>query len=360
MQPLPGRPWAALALWLCAALSSGFAFAADAAEVSGNWQDASIDAYRSHLQKLTAVLDACAKARDSKACDPQLVGQDDRIPVAEERRLVRYDWLRALLTSAQKKDETPAKTQDTPAGAQIGVEQPAKLTTSQLLGSARARLEFDIAQTGASAAPAENHAQAHEAMKKVLAGRDFQYLEEPRTGDTAMEHVGNAINRFFDRISRFGSRSPWIGWLFKWGFIAAVLAGLAWGVLQFERRLRIRLLPEQDGPAPDAASARDWQLWLEDARQAAAEGRWREAVHFIYWAAISRLESTRLWPADRARTPREYLALVGEDDPRKAGLATLTRSFERIWYGGRDAAEADYRAAEQTASALISSRGGPA
>ncbi len=100
--------------------------------------------------------------------------------------------------------------------------------------------------------------------------------------------------------------------------------GLAWGLMQNERRWRIRLLPENNGPAPDAASARDWQLWMADAREAAAHGLWREAIHFLYWAVISRLESKRLWPADRARTPREYLALVAPDDPRKPGLASLT------------------------------------
>ena len=107
------------------------------------------------------------------------------------------------------------------------------------------------------------------------------------------------------------------------------------------------------GPAAGAASARDWQLWLEDARRAAAAGLWREAIHFVYWASISRLESRRLWPADRARTPREYLALVAPEDPRKAGLARLTGSFELTWYGGRAAGERDYRQAEELAKGLI-------
>jgi hypothetical protein len=117
------------------------------------------------------------------------------------------------------------------------------------------------------------------------------------------------------------------------------------------------MVPDIDAPAPGAASARDWQLWLKDARNCASGGQWREAVHFVYWAAISRLESKRLWPADRARTPREYLALVAAEDPRRAGLATLTGSFERTWYGGRAAAESDYLKAEELASGLISGGG---
>jgi hypothetical protein len=126
-----------------------------------------------------------------------------------------------------------------------------------------------------------------------------------------------------------------------------------------ERRWRIRLTPDLDRPAPGAASARDWQLWLDDARNAATAGLWREAIHFLYWAAISRLESRRLWPADRARTPREYLALVAPEDARKPGLSQLTSTFERFWYGGRDAGEDDYKHAEDLASSLIAG-GAPA
>jgi hypothetical protein len=93
---------------------------------------------------------------------------------------------------------------------------------------------------------------------------------------------------------------------------------------------------------------------MADARAAAAAGLWREGIHFLYWAVISRLESKRLWPADRARTPREYLALVAPDDGRKAGLGSLTQTFERTWYGGRPTDETDYRNAEELAGNLIS------
>jgi hypothetical protein len=142
--------------------------------------------------------------------------------------------------------------------------------------------------------------------------------------------------------------------LLVWGFILAVCVVLAWSLMRLERKWRVRLTPDVDAPAPGAASARDWQLWLEDAQRAASLGLWREAIHFVYWAAISRLESRRLWPADRARTPREYLALVDAEDPRKPGLSQLTNTFERVWYGGRDAGESDYKSAENLATALIS------
>ncbi len=191
-------------------------------------------------------------------------------------------------------------------------------------------------------------------MNQVLAGREFRDLKQPTGRDTALEKLGSWLNRFFANVDKMRSRSRWVGRALIWGFFLAVGIGLAWGLMQMERRWRVRLVPMSDRPAPEAASARDWQLWLADARKAAAEGLWREAIHFVYWAAISRLESKRLWPADRARTPREYLALMAPEDPRHDGLASLTRTFERTWYGGREAGESDYRAAEALAGDLIS------
>lgn len=330
---------------------------------SGAVRDASMEDYRQHLESLSTVVDACAKARDAKTCDPALVGSDDRIQLGDgaqtERRLVRYDWLRVLLVRAREKDSPDAKPDvaakpkpATPAGV-----RPPRPDIAQLLQAARTRLAQDLAQAGQSLIALPRHAPERGALNKVLSQREFRDLAEPAPRDTVLEKIGDAINNFFNRVAIFSGRSPWIGRAVLWSFLGAVCVGLMWGLLQLERRWRIRLVPEQNAPAAGAASARDWQLWLEDARRAAAEGRWREAVHFVYWASISRLESKRLWPADRARTPREYLALVAEEDPRKTALATLTRSFERIWYGGRAAGESDYRTAEQLAQGLISGGG---
>jgi Domain of unknown function (DUF4129) len=344
----------------------------------GQRREASMDEYRSHLQALAAIVAACAEERSSTACNPALIGPDDHVPIpagvqtgaGPERRLISYDWLRTLLEKAQQKDsdKAPGKSETGTANSDANPSagpnkndrsvdnsiRPPRLTTTQLLQSAEIRLAQDLAQTAAAPVAEPGRTQARQAMRQVLAGREFRNLERTSPVDSVFEKIGNWLNRLFESAARFGARSAWIGHLVFWGFIAAVFVGLVWGLIQLERRGRVRLIPESTGPAAGAASARDWQLWREDARQAAAAGKWREAIHFVYWASISRLESRRLWPDDRARTPREYLALVGAEDPRKPGLANLTGSFERIWYGGRAAQESDYRSAEQLATALIS------
>lgn len=308
------------------------------------------------------MVEACAKGREKKSCDPGLVGEDDRVLLGgssnSERRLVRYGWLRALLAKAQTRNEAPEKsaleTGRPPAEKSTHTPRPA---TSQLLQAAEARLTAEVAQAIAPALPA-HHDGERAAMKLVLAGRDFRGLEAPTARDSALEMLSAWLNRLFQNAAKFQARTAWAGRVIVYGFILAVCVGLALGLMRLERRWRIRLVPESDGAAAGAASARDWQLWLKDSHRAADDGLWREAIHFVYWAAISGLESKRLWPADRARTPREYLALVAAEDTRKPQLAALTSGFERVWYGGRAAAESDYRKAEELANALISGRNG--
>ena len=352
----------AVAACLTLAAASAGAQASDtaASRPTSKPNQASLDDYRNHLHALSTLVQACATARNNGTCDPSQVGSDDEVPLPQsqtsERRLVRYGWLRVLLSQAREKDAPPpkvkpAQSQDSPTFENV---RPIPPTTTELLQSAQTRLASDLAQTDAAAAPLPDHAKESAVMKQVLAGREYRDLEAPDQKDTALEKVGNWLNNLIESAMKASARAPWLGRALVWGFILAVCVALVWGLIQMERRWRIRLVPDDRGPAPGAASAIPYQVWLEDARRAAAAGLWREAIHFLYWAAISRLESKRVWPADRARTPREYLALVAADDPRLPGLASLTGSFERVWYGGRPAAESDYRSAEQLANALIS------
>jgi hypothetical protein len=333
--------------------------------------DASLDEYKQHLMALTTLVEACSKARDVKTCDPALVGPDDRVPVAfaggavpdkaqagsgsagetQGRRLIRYGWLRVLVSEAQEKDKVAPEAKKVAPNDGARPPQP---KTTQLLLDAETRLAKDLADADRPAAVPPPHEAEKAAMKQVLAGRDFKNLEAESAQESALEKFANWVNKLFESASKLTAKSAWLGRVIVWGFILAVCVGLLWGLIQFERRWRVRLVPDSDHPAPTAASARDWQLWLDDARRAAAAGEWREAIHFVYWAAISRLESKRLWPADRARTPREYLALVAPDDARKAPLGALTRSFEHTWYGGRPCGEQEYRRAEELANGLIS------
>jgi len=133
-------------------------------------------------------------------------------------------------------------------------------------------------------------------------------------------------------IGRFLSSSayPAVSRIVIWGLLALALAVAGWWVVRLYREKNIYT---QFSGEPPAIAARPWRDWEADAQAAAQEGRWRDAIHCLYWAGISFLETQGLWRPDPARTPREYLRLLPSADPHRPPLQQLTRSFEQVWYG---------------------------
>ena len=316
---------------------------------------ASAKRYREHLAQLDGVVTGCAKLRTAAACNPALVGPDDRVEVKAsggvEQRQIRYDWLRTLLARAGSKEENSQRSVgQTASGISTPVVKTRPLAIDELLNLARQRLAEDAEEASAPPAGA-GYRSERASLTAILARREFRGVSGETTRERLMEWLETELNELFGRLVRLGERAPWIALAFRALFLVGVCVGLVWALVRIERRTRIRLVPEAP-PSPGPQPLREWQLWLKDARAMAAGDHWREAIHFLYWAAVARLESRHLWAADRARTPREVLRLVPGGDPRRQSLAALTRSFERTWYGGREAGAADYEAALALASAL--------
>jgi hypothetical protein len=345
-------------VWLRKALVAAALVAAAAAarQARADWKDAGPAELKQHLDNLGVVVQACRKSRNTTACNGSQVGPDDRLQwnagAVKESREIRYDWLRDLLNLAGKKETAaPAPPAILP---HLEVIQRKPATVDELLGAAIDRLKDEEQQVDTLAAgsqAAQDIAAEHKKLAEILSRRAYQSVNQNPVRNRFLEWLDNLVNRLIGGLAGLGTMAWWLPYLLLGLLIAAVLIGLAWWLIQIERNSRIRLIPETTGMG-GAPSAREWQLWLKDAQDAAAGGLWREAIHFLYWAAISRLESRRLWPADRARTPREYLLLLPKTDPRSDNLTTLTRSFERTWYGGREAALTDYEAARTLAAAL--------
>jgi len=323
------------------------------------WRDLSLEQYQQQLQNLDSIVAACQKQRSGAsvaqtsfpACDPAQVGPDDHVQwpsgATSQARDIRYDWLRSVLARAAKKSDAAEKS----IFAAIPGANNKPPSVDDLLSAARQRLHDDAAQAGKPLAPSPDYSSERASMKSILAQSAYKTVASQSALARFREWLGNHLDKLFSGLIRFGSHAPWIAWLLRILLLFAICTALVWFLLRIERRSRIRLIPDVE-PAPGAPSAREWQLWLRDAQAMAARGLWREAIHFVYWASIARLESKRLWPADRARTPREYLALLAATDPRKPNLKALTRSFERTWYGGRTAQASDFNAALEQAAAL--------
>jgi hypothetical protein len=348
------------------AAAAALAFAAASPHVraqqipsSSGWRDVSLAEYLQHLDALDGVVADCqAQIKLNKpapasnnACDPNRVGLDNRVLVpgapASQPREVRYDWLRAALSRAEKKDGGTA-------AVGLGALSPAKENAPDLnvlLDEAHQRLQIDERQAGGPPTTNAAYIAERKSLDTILAQREYQDVTKVTAQDRAAEWFYNVLDRILMSLSGLGARAPWAARLLESLMLGGICIALIWFFIRIERSARVRLVPDVE-PMPGSPSAREWQLWMKDAQAAAENGLWREAIHSVYWASIARLESGRLWSADRARTPREYLSLVGGNDPRKPTLTALTRSFEHTWYGGRDAAADDFNTAVALAAEL--------
>lgn len=200
------------------------------------------------------------------------------------------------------------------------------------LRSRLTRLLSDL--TEFEAAQRDTRADRHH-LERILARSEFSDVGGPSWFDRLRQA---ALAWLVDILGRMiGSGNiPAIGRVVVYGVVGLCLLIAALWIHRSLRRSAALDMPPID-VAP--VSARDWTAWLADARIAAARGDWRDAVRLAYWAGISSLESRKVWPPDRARTPREYLRLVPAAHEHRPALTALTHTFERVWYARQAADE---------------------
>ena len=176
------------------------------------------------------------------------------------------------------------------------------------------------------------------ALNSILARREFGDVHGPTWTDRLKRWILEKLFRFFGRLFQ-SSAIPTVGKYFVYALIG--LAGLA---LLYLVNRSIFQSPEFEEVVPTdlPVSAKEWAIWLSEARAAASRGDWRDAIHLAYWAGISFLEREGFWKPDRARTPREYLRLISAESEQRATLASLTRIFELAWYAKRETSEATF------------------
>jgi hypothetical protein len=186
------------------------------------------------------------------------------------------------------------------------------------------------------------HAAAHDKLAGILSQREFRNHQGPDPKDVVLAKLFGWLIRLLNRIQPGSASFNWFQVV-----IYAIVGGALIVILLWTMR-RLRGRREEPGPreiVPFAPSARSWHLWLGEARALAQQQDWRNAIHMAYWAGISFLEEHGAWKPNRARTPREYLRLVGTRTPKYPPLAALTRQLEIVWYGYSDAAESDFNEA---------------
>jgi hypothetical protein len=292
-------------------------------------RNASVDELRADLTRLQGVVAGCAA---TKACDAAAVGDDLKIGDPEHGGYeVHWDWLRDALDKSKTTD-----------GARAG-----------LMADARAALDRIGAELDGGANASGEFGRARSEAATVLARPEFHRQEELTWWDRLSRRLSGWIDRLFDGLQRTGERAPWIWPLVEWLFFGGAAVGLVIFLVRTLDRQRLRVAM-QGAPLASTAWDREATDWAKLAEQYAGDGEWRDAVHCLYWAAIVSLESRRAWRHNPTRTPREYLRLLKPGSAQQRGLRGLTRIFERVWYGLRDAKPEEYDEARRLYEALCS------
>lgn len=287
----------------------------------------SLDQYRARLENLRTLVKNCGAS--ASACDPNAVGNDEQVQIpglgvgANVNSVeVTYAWLRDALRSARNLGNTDRENE---------------------LRSAASQLDEAFNEVSGERPIRSNIAAARQRANAILGHPEFATVQEDSIWDRLMEHVAMWVDKFFNGIAKFGARSPWIGPVMEWSFIAIALVALAlWAMRALQRqRLAVRVEAlQQIEPWEEAA-----RNWRDLADEQARAGNWREAVHCLYWASIAVLEGRKFWSPNRSRTPREYVRLLEVGSTRWNLLREQTRGFEHVWYGLHDAARQDYESA---------------
>lgn len=285
-------------------------------------QTVSLEQYRRQLDELRSGIDELPEHPERAASLESGLPEKESIDVGGREITVSWRELKGDLAVVRVADSVRRKT---------------------LVAQMRNYVTTLSAEAAAYDQPSAGDAQARSRLQEILAQREFK----------AVEHKAGYIERLKARLYRGLSRL--LGKLFGLSFgrglsiwsilvygvvAAAIITLLVWMVMRLRHRGEG---PGQREIVPFSPSARGWRAWLRDARERAAGQDWRDAIHLAYWAGIAFLEEQGAWKPNRARTPREYLRLVGVWTPQHPPLAELTRKFERVWYGNLPAGETDYQ-----------------
>ena len=189
-------------------------------------------------------------------------------------------------------------------------------------------LETLRSEAAAYSLPATNKAdQAF--LTSILARREFHNVHGPTWLDLLKQRILRWLIKLFGRAIS-SSTIPAISDFLVYGLIGiAILVAAFWMYRSLKETAHLETIMPQAVPV----SAKEWAIWLAEARDAAARGEWRNSIHLAYWAGISFLEANGAWRPDAARTPREYLRLLPAASEYQPALRSLTTKLEHVWYG---------------------------
>ncbi|HVG90044.1 MAG TPA: DUF4129 domain-containing protein [Alphaproteobacteria bacterium] len=278
----------------------------------------SIGAYQQQLQGIVSQVESLESHPENAGTVVASIPDEVSVATSSGEIKVSYKVLKDSLAAVAAADES---------------KRPALLRQAQQYARSMNSAAEEYDKRAADRGPAKQK------LEEILSRSEFK-TKGPSAKDALLARIYYWIARWLSKIIFKGQASFDLMRLIIYLAVgAAATLLLLWTI----RRLR---RPQEDLPQreiiPFAPSARSWRAWLADARAQAQQEDWRNAIHLAYWAGISYLEEHGAWKPNRARTPREYLRLIGKAASQYPVLAALTRKLETVWYGYGTAAEADF------------------
>ena len=272
-----------------------------------------LPAYQARLDAVIAAVSSASTATEAQATAAAL---PDRLWVTSGDQVIVVDtrWLDEVVGSTPREDgRWPA----------VREEIHQRLTTMRSVAS------LDVASP---------ERPARDVLQAVLARPEFQRGSTSLWLKSVRKRVGEWILNLLSRFTPSGVTGAAAAMAFAWVVsIGALLTFALWLVTWLLRRSDATWL-SAGAAAPAEVTARQW---AQRAVDAALSGHYRDAVRWAYHASVRRLEEQGAWIMDEARTPREYLLLLGSNDPRYTVLRDVTRRFEQVRYGRRAATMED-------------------
>lgn len=189
--------------------------------------------------------------------------------------------------------------------------------------------------------------QVRTALERVYARPELA-PPEPGPLDGVRAFFGRVLGRIFDWLGSFGAlrgENPVVYWIVMGALIALGL-GI---VFYFIQNTLLRLGSADPAPRPERgpagaidARARTAAEWEEEARRAAAAGRYRDAAVALYQALLLRLEAAGTLRYDPAKTPGDYRREARRSPQAAGALTGFLRGFEPVVFGGRALDAAGY------------------
>lgn len=269
------------------------------------------------------------------------------------RLFFRNFWLALLLALAAVHAPRAAQHEDSLPSPSAQEIQPAVVSDP-----ASPAFPADDTENSVQNTPAPDP-RARPLLNEILRRPEFASVHKTNSLEKLQLWLSRKLAEFLGKFFGMIAGYPMAGSLVFWLLIFGAAVWLAFYLFRFWNR-RARL--EELRPLDQALLLRTWQEWIGLARQAAARGDFREAIHSVYWASITHLAGRGFLPAGRAFTPREYLRLLSSDSgailpppslpAQRHSLALLTARLETVWYGRGKADAEDFRATLQQAEEL--------